>query len=53
LNELAGEMVTVGYLTVVWVDPRLTWNPLEYAGIPYLMLSSTKVINTYTFLSYV
>lgn len=43
LNELTGEMVTVGYLTAVWVDQRLTWNPLEFAGITYLMLTSTKV----------
>lgn len=43
LNELAGEMVTVGYLTVTWLDPRLTWNPFEFGGITYLMLTSTKV----------
>lgn len=43
MNELEGEMVTVGYLSLTWLDPRLTWNPMDYAGITYLILRSDKV----------
>lgn len=43
MNELEGEMVTVGYLSLTWLDPRLTWNPMDYAGITYLVLRSDKV----------
>lgn len=43
IDEIEGELNTVGYLKIVWKDERLTWDP-SANGITSVMLPSTKVI---------
>ncbi|XP_053395903.1 acetylcholine receptor subunit beta-type unc-29-like [Mercenaria mercenaria] len=42
MDELEGELHSVGYLEVVWVDERLRWNPLVN-GIGSVMFSPNKI----------
>lgn len=42
IDEIEGELNTVGFLTLVWVDERLTWNPL-LNGVGNILVPSTKV----------
>ena len=51
LDEVRGELNTIGYMTVSWVDDRIAWNPMDYAGIGTLMLPSDKVLSFHTMLS--
>ena len=43
LDEVHGEMHSVGYLVVRWIEDRLTWNPADYAGVTHVIFSSEKV----------
>lgn len=47
IDEIEGELSTVGYLKIEWVDDRLTWDPSSN-GIKSVMLPSTKVISYHT-----
>ena len=42
LDELEGELHSVGYLKVVWLDERLTWDPVT-TGVGSMILSPDKV----------
>jgi len=44
LDELRGEMVSVGYIQLSWVDKRLTWDPLEYGGLYTAFFHPKKVV---------
>ena len=43
LDEVHGEMHSVGYLIVMWVEDRMTWNPADYGGVISVVLPITKV----------
>ena len=43
LDEVHGEMHTVGYLVVMWIEDRMTWNPLDYAGVTHVIFPAEKV----------
>ena len=43
LDEVHGEMHTVGYLVVTWIEDRMTWNPLDYAGVTHVIFPAEKV----------
>lgn len=42
IDEIEGELNTVGYLKVVWMDERLSWNPV-LTGINSIMIPPRKV----------
>lgn len=42
IDEIEGELNTVGYLKVVWMDERLAWNPV-LTGVSSIMLPPKKV----------
>jgi hypothetical protein len=44
IDEIEGELSTVGYLKIMWTDDRLTWDP-KSNGIGNIMIPSTKVTN--------
>lgn len=43
LDEVRGEMHTVGYLVVTWIEDRMTWNPADYAGVTHVVFPIEKV----------
>ena len=43
LDEVKGVLGTVGYLMVCWVEDRISWNPLSYAGVTSILVPSEKV----------
>ena len=43
LDEVRGEMHSVGYLVVMWIEDRMTWNPLDYAGVTHVVFPVAKV----------
>ena len=43
LDEVRGEMHTVGYLVVMWIEDRMTWNPADYAGVTHVVFPAEKV----------
>lgn len=42
INEIDGELNTVGYLRIIWFDERLKWDPRS-TGVSSLMFPSKKV----------
>lgn len=44
LNELEGEMTTVGVLKVSWFDDRLVWDPKTFANITDIVTAANQVI---------
>ena len=42
LDELEGELHSVGFLKVTWLDERLTWDPVT-TGVGSVILSPDKV----------
>ena len=44
LGELKGEMNTVGFLKVTWMEDRMSWNPYDYAGVTSLLFKNTEVL---------
>ncbi|WAR24917.1 ACHA3-like protein [Mya arenaria] len=43
LDELAGTMVTMGYVKLIWVDERLTWRPQDHGGVSSIFVASKRV----------
>ena len=47
LDEVRGQMNSIGYLTVSWHDDRIAWDPMNYSGIASMMLPREKVLLQY------
>lgn len=43
VNELDGEMTSVGFLTSKWYDERLTWDASQFANITSVVLIASQV----------
>ncbi|WAR24916.1 ACHB3-like protein [Mya arenaria] len=43
MDELTGQMVTVGYFKLTWLDTRLMWRPQDFGGTASIFVSSTKI----------
>ena len=41
-DEVTGILSTVSGIVLNWTDPRLQWDPLQYNGLDYLRVPSTK-----------
>ncbi|XP_045205964.2 acetylcholine receptor subunit beta-like [Mercenaria mercenaria] len=43
LDVTTGELLTISYIQISWIDEFLVWNPTEYGGITKLSISYDKL----------
>ena len=43
LDAVKGEMNAAGYLAIVWIEDRMTWNPQDYGGVAQVLIPAKKV----------